>query len=185
MLPKRARHARKAEQLALEEKDKANHNLYVANMNLIQRDWDNNNVGSVLELLEATRQRYSHEFEWGYWNRQCHLDLKTLKGHTDDVDAVAFSADGKRIVTGSSDKTAKVWDAQTGQVTLTLNGHTNFVTAVCFSPDGKRIVTGSWDKTAKVWDAQSGQPLLTLKGHTDNVDSVCLLSRWQEDCHGK
>ena len=46
---------RKAEQTRAEEKDKADHNLYVANMNLIQRDWDNNDVGSVLELLEATR----------------------------------------------------------------------------------------------------------------------------------
>ena len=56
---------------------------------------------------------------------------------------MAFSPDGKRIVTGSGDKTVKVWDAGTGQETLTLKGHTGMVSSVAFSPDGKRIVTGS------------------------------------------
>ncbi len=168
-----ARHARKAEQIAIEQKDRANRNFYNANMNLIQREWDNNNIIRVLELLESMHKNYSHEFEWGYWNRKCHLDRNTLKGHTESVNSVCFSADGKRIVTGSWDSMAKVWDAQTGQETLTLKGHTGGVTSVCFSADGKRIVTGSWNNTAKVWDAQTGHETLTLKGHTGSVTSVC------------
>jgi len=68
---------------------------------------------------------------------------------------VSFSPDGKRIVSGSQDKTVKVWDAQTGQETLTLKGHSDLVTSVSFSPDGKRIVSGSGDKTLKVWDISS------------------------------
>ena len=60
-------------------------------------------------------------------------------------DAVAFSPDGKRIVTGSSDRTARVWDAETGTEKLALKGHTGRVTSVAFSPDGKRIVTGAGD----------------------------------------
>ena len=56
---------------------------------------------------------------------------------------MAFSPDGKRIVSGSRDKTVKVWDAATGQETLTLKGHTGSVSSVAFSPDGKRIVSGS------------------------------------------
>ena len=59
--------------------ERADHTAYSANMNLIQRDWDMNNVGHVLDLLEATRQYKEREFEWGYWNRLCHLDLKTFK----------------------------------------------------------------------------------------------------------
>ena len=78
-----------------------------------------------------------------------------------------FSPDGTRIVTGSYDKTAKVWDAQTGTPLLELKGHTGGCTSVAFSPDGTRIVTGSEDKTAKVWDAGTGTPLLELKGHTE------------------
>ncbi len=68
---------------------------------------------------------------------------------------MSFSPDGKRIVSGSQDKTVKVWDAQTGQETLTLKGHSDLVTSVSFSPDGKRIVSGSGDKTLKVWDISS------------------------------
>jgi hypothetical protein len=85
---------------------------------------------------------------------------------------VAFSPDGKRILTGSDDQTAKVWDAVTGREVLALKGHNGWVNAVAFSPDGKRIITGSEDNTVKVWDAQGGQELLTLKGHTSVVFSV-------------
>jgi WD40 repeat protein len=77
----------------------------------------------------------------------------TLRGHTDAVSSASFSPDGARIVTGSNDGTAKVWDAQSGAEVLTLKGHTNWVASASFSPDGARIVTASWDKTAKVWDS--------------------------------
>ncbi len=55
----------------------------------------------------------------------------------------AFSPDGKRIVTGSGDKTVKVWDAEQGPGILTLKGHTDSVTQRGVQPDGKRIVTGA------------------------------------------
>jgi WD40 repeat protein len=58
-------------------------------------------------------------------------------------------------VSGSGDKTLKVWDAQTGQEPLTLKGHSDAVTSVSFSPDGKRIVSGGWDQTVKIWDISS------------------------------
>jgi WD40 repeat protein len=59
------------------------------------------------------------------------------------------------IVSGSGDKTVKVWDAQTGQETLTLKGHTSPVMSVSFNSDGKRIVSGSFDKTVQIWDISS------------------------------
>ena len=105
----------------------------------------------------------------------------TLKGHT-RVPSAAFSPDGSRIVTGSDDHTAKVWDARSGQDTLTLKGHTKIVTAVAFSPDGKKIGYGKWDKTVKVWNAQTGQQMLKIKGHT-KLSPLFLLPGWQEDCH--
>jgi WD40 repeat protein len=138
--------------------ERAERTAYIADMNLMQHEWDLNNVGRVLELLEDTRKSDFRDFEWGYWNRLCHLDLITLKGHTDRVKAVAFSFDGKRIVTGSDDCTAKVWDAVTGQEILTLKLGRDEVDSVAFSPDGKRILTNN-----TIWDAKTGQKILTLK----------------------
>ena len=79
--------------------------------------------------------------------------------HRAEVEAVAFSPDGKIIITGSRDKTARLWDAATGQPTGKAMEHRADVTSVAFSPDGKTIVTGSRDKTAQLWDAATGQPL--------------------------
>src|SRR5947209_19877902 len=87
-----------------------------------------------------------------------------LKGHTDRVWGVAFSPDGKTVLTGSLDRTARVWDAVTGQEKAKLEGHTGSVTWLAFSPDGERVLTGSWDKTARVWDAHTWQEMAILKG---------------------
>jgi WD40 repeat protein/serine/threonine protein kinase len=106
------------------------------------------------------------------WDAATGQEILTLKGHARWVTSVAFSPDGKRIVTGSADQTARVWDAETGLEILALKGHQGLVHSVAFSPDGKRIVTGSRDGTAKVWDAEMGQEVPTLKGHRDFVSSI-------------
>ena len=91
--------------------------------------------------------------------------LLELKGHTDGVSGASFSPDGARIVTGSFDRTAKVWDARDGTALLELKGHKGYVSGASFSPDGARIVTGSWDKTAKVWDgAARARPCSSSRG---------------------
>ncbi|KAJ7205925.1 quinon protein alcohol dehydrogenase-like superfamily [Mycena haematopus] len=100
--------------------------------------------------------------------------MSVLEKHTDSVTSVAFSPDGKQIVSGSGDKTVRVWDAESGEVVAgPFNGHTNRVTSVAFSPDGKRIVSGSYDKTVRVWDAESGEVVAgPFNGHTNSVTSV-------------
>jgi WD40 repeat protein len=90
-------------------------------------------------------------------------------GHTNSCRAAAFSADGKRIVTGSSDHTAKVWDASNGALLASASGHLAPVVSAGFSPDGKMIVTGSEDRTVRVWRATNGQPLYSLAGLTEQA----------------
>jgi predicted NACHT family NTPase len=92
-----------------------------------------------------------------------HLGSPALKGHTGAVESVAFSPDSKHIVSGSDDKTLKIWDAATGQENLTLKGHTGLVTGVAVGSDAKLIASCSRDGAVKVWDAATGQNTLTLK----------------------
>jgi WD40 repeat protein len=102
------------------------------------------------------------------------LWLRSLEGHTDRVNAVALSADGRTIVSGAWDSTVKVWDAHDGRLLRSLEGHTAAVTAVALSPDGRTIVSGSADRTVKVWDAHDGRLLRSLEGHTAWVNAVAL-----------
>jgi formylglycine-generating enzyme required for sulfatase activity len=83
---------------------------------------------------------------------------------------VAFSPGGDTILTGSRDKTARLWDLK-GNTLQVLKGHTDNVWSVAFSPGGDTILTGSWDKTARLWDLK-GNILQVLKGHTGRVTSV-------------
>jgi WD40 repeat protein len=106
------------------------------------------------------------------WDALTGQQLLSLKGDTRTLTSVAFSPDGKRLASGSADRTVKVWDLQTAQQVLSLQGHKNSVNSVAFSPDGNRIASGSADHTVKVWAAQTGQELLTLQGYRDWVNSV-------------
>jgi WD40 repeat protein len=93
-------------------------------------------------------------------------------GHSGVVYSVAVSPDGKRVLTGSGDNTAKLWDLATGRELRTFEGHTGQVTAVAFSPDGKQVLTGSRDKTARLWDATTGRESLLFQGHAGWLSSV-------------
>lgn len=102
---------------------------------------------------------------------------RTLRGHSESVDSVAYSSDGKRLATASGDGTVKVWDTDTGKEMLTLHAYSAPVHSVAWSPDGKRLATGNDDKRARVWDAATGKELLILRGHNGAVLSVA----WSPD----
>jgi WD40 repeat protein len=100
--------------------------------------------------------------------------IRTLYGHTDEVNGCAVSPDGTWIVSASRDGTLKVWDARTGEARLTLDGHTGRVYGCAVSPDGTWIVSASWNNTLKVWDARTGEARLTLQGHTGSVNGCAV-----------
>lgn len=95
-----------------------------------------------------------------------------MRGHEGGVDCVAFNPGGTRIVSASSDKTVRVWDARKGDELLVLSGHKAPIQSVAVSPDGRWIATASWDKTVRIWDARTGKNLHVLEGHESPLNSV-------------
>jgi WD40 repeat protein len=127
------------------------------------------------------------------WDVQTGRETLTLKGHTSWVQSVAFSPDGRHLVSAAADRTLKLWDAQTGQELRTFKGLAGPVAnrnsiprgirLVAFSPDGRRVAYGhsvgvgtgpktAWTSEVKVWDAQSGRETVTYKGDGGRIRSV-------------
>jgi hypothetical protein len=92
--------------------------------------------------------------------------------HKDRVTAAAFGPDGKVVLTGSADNTARLWDAATGQPIGAPLEHKGRVGAVAFGPDGKAVLTGSLDNTARLWDAATGKPIGAPLEHKGRVGAV-------------
>eukprot|EP01048_Picozoa_sp_COSAG05_P015441 COSAG05_NODE_1864_length_3937_cov_21.205315_7_plen_275_part_00 len=96
--------------------------------------------------------------------------FKILRAHILPLTNCAFNKSGDRFITGSYDRTCKVWNTNTGEEILTLEGHKNVVYAIAFNnPFGDKIVTGSFDKTARIWDAATGECIHTLRGHQTEI----------------
>ncbi|MBS0587449.1 MAG: caspase family protein [Proteobacteria bacterium] len=98
--------------------------------------------------------------------------VRLLQGHQNVILSLAFSADGRRLVSGSFDNTARIWDVTSDQSLYTLSGHRDHIYAVAFSPDGRLVVTGSLDHSLKLWHSTSGKLLNNLHGHEDEVASA-------------
>jgi WD40 repeat protein len=100
--------------------------------------------------------------------------IHTLTGHSDWVRALAISSDGETLVSGSFDKTIKLWQLSTGQLTHTCSEHSKGVLCVAISPDGQTLASGSFDETIKLWRLDTGELIHTLTGHTGSVRSLAI-----------
>jgi ribosome assembly protein 4 len=101
-----------------------------------------------------------------------------IPGHGEAILAAQFDpASSSRLATGSGDKTARIWDTETGTPKYTLSGHTNWVLCVAWSPDGTRLATGSMDKSVRIWNPDTGKPFGAgpLSGHAKWVTALA----WQ------
>ena len=91
-------------------------------------------------------------------------------GHANVVNSVAFSPDGKKLISGSSDRTAIIWDVESRTMLHRLMGHKDRVSSVAFTPDGARAVTASDDTTLRLWRVSDGGLIAEMTGHTKDID---------------
>jgi WD40 repeat protein len=115
-------------------------------------------------VLAVAAQHAVQLLDSGTWDT-----LATLEGHTAAVYALAFSSDGRRLVSGGRDRTLRIWDVSNGTTLAALSGHTDEVFVAAFSPDGTRIVSGGRDRVIRVWDAGRFDEITQLHGHTSYV----------------
>ncbi len=107
------------------------------------------------------------------WDLESGKRRTRFKGHLDFVRALAFSPDGRKILSGGGreelyfpgdkdDTSVRLWDRSTGKEIQRFEGHEGMVFTVQFSPDGKRILSGAMDTTARLWDAETGVLIRSL-----------------------
>jgi WD40 repeat protein/serine/threonine protein kinase len=164
------------------------HQLYIHRVNLAQSEALNDIIaaGRLLDQCPPVARGW----EWDYVKRLCHLERRTLRGHTRSVNAVAFSRDGRRVVSGAGDRyygalgthdaELTLWDAESGRPIQQLKGLKGAVFSVAFSPDGRLIAAGSGFRSStniqegrlSVWDAESGRLLYERPEAGLNVLSV-------------
>ncbi len=153
---------------------------YTSDMNLIQSAWDADNVGRVLELLNAHRPQPGQSdlrgFEWHYWNRQCHADISTVDfPGASSITQAAFSPDGAHLAgvfsereSSARTRTIKVLstrkDAEPSSFELDLDGYA-VSSRLAWHPNGRRLAVSTVDKSSlyiRVYDIKSNEPLFTI-----------------------
>ncbi|KAG2070646.1 WD40 repeat-like protein [Suillus decipiens] len=107
------------------------------------------------------------------WDEKTGELVATLKGHTNWVWCLAWTADGKTLISGSVDCSIRTWNTQTWKEIAVLDGHTDAVYAIAISPNGRILASASWDNKARLWNLDNGQPISSPLHHT-NFPTRCV-----------
>ncbi|HLP91794.1 MAG TPA: WD40 repeat domain-containing protein [Nostocaceae cyanobacterium] len=128
--------------------------------------------GNTLIIGSYRKIKVYRNYHNGQENIQNFTLLHTLTGHAHIVGSLAISADNKMLISGSRDKTVKIWDLETGVLIRTLTGHREGVNAIALSPSEQIIASGSADQTIKMWHLPTGESLATFTGHVNTVTAL-------------
>jgi WD40 repeat protein len=103
------------------------------------------------------------------WRSATGKRLAILRGHTQDINCLSYSADGMQLASGSSDRTIRLWNVARRYLEATLVGHTSYVLCLSYSADGLQLASGSSDSIIRLWNVARRCQEATLKGHTSSV----------------
>jgi len=109
------------------------------------------------------------------WDANTGKLIAKLEGHTDSVNCLAWTADGKTLISGSNDSSIRTWNTTTWQQISVLTGHTSPVHGIALSPNRHILASVSWDHTARLWNLENSQPIGTPLQHPDAVGCVSFL----------
>jgi WD40 repeat protein len=104
------------------------------------------------------------------------VELRVQLGHSSEITSVAVAPDGRTVLTGSMDRTARLWDVATGAEVRRFEGHTSGVQSAAFGPDGRTVLTGSSDGTVRLWAVATGTEIRRFEGHSSEIHAVAFSS---------
>jgi eukaryotic-like serine/threonine-protein kinase len=134
--------------------------------------YDANRAVEARTLLHQIPQEYRDNFEWHYCNRRFQGSDITCYGHTSDVVEVAFTPDGKRVVSADKGGTILLWDTTTGEHLSTLTGHEGRIDGLAVSPDGSSVASAGDDAKVRLWEAKAGDIIQTISGHLGAINGL-------------
>ena len=131
-------------------------------------------IVSCSERTVVNQRLTADDGELILWDSGSGEPLRRLRGHEGPITSVVFDHEGKRILSGSMDRTARLWDAQTGRLLKTFSGHEKWIDAVAITHDGTRVITGSGDRIVRILDAETTEVLHELAGHRGPVSALAI-----------
>jgi WD40 repeat protein/tetratricopeptide (TPR) repeat protein/tRNA A-37 threonylcarbamoyl transferase component Bud32 len=157
---------------------RAESQFYLNRIILARRELAANNVTRADALLDGC-PAHLRQWEWHHLKGLCHNELFSLPGHMQAVTAVAFSPDGKLLISAAGSRNQpgrpgeiKAWDFAQGKALYTVTGHQGPVWSLAVGRDGTRFASGGEDRTVRVWRAADGKELLVLDRHGGPVRAV-------------